>query len=117
MSEPATQATDVGGLAMLLAEARRIVAFTGAGISTESGIPDFRSPGGVWDRNQPIEFRDFMLSAEARRETWRRGLETYPVVAAAEPNAAHRALVDLERRGVLTAVVTQNIRGLHLHAG
>ena len=111
------QDTDVGRLASLLAGARRVVAFTGAGISTESGIPDFRSPGGVWDRNQPIEFRDFMRSAEARRETWRRGLETYPVVAAAEPNAAHLALVDLERRGVLTAVVTQNIDGLHLRAG
>jgi NAD-dependent deacetylase len=111
------QDTDVTRLGSLLAGARRIVAFTGAGISTESGIPDFRSPGGVWDRNQPIEFRDFMQSAEARRETWRRGLETYPVVAAAEPNAAHRALVELEQRGVLMAVITQNIDGLHLEAG
>ena len=93
------------------------MAFTGAGISTESGIPDFRSPGGIWDRYAPIQFADFLASAEARRETWRRGLQTYPVVAAAEPNAAHLALVELERRGQLLGVVTQNIDGLHLRAG
>jgi len=104
-------------LAALISEAERIVAFTGAGISTESDIPDFRSPGGVWDQNQPIQYADFMAHAEARRETWRRGLQTYPVVAAARPNPAHLALVRLERRGVLTAVVTQNIDGLHLQAG
>ncbi len=117
MADLLTQSADIERLASVLAGARRVVAFTGAGISTESGIPDFRSPGGVWDRNKPIEFRDFMVSADARRETWRRGLETYPVVAAARPNAAHRALVDLERCGALTAVVTQNIDGLHLQAG
>src|SRR5581483_3707141 len=117
MTEQRTRSIELERLAALLAGARRIVAFTGAVISTESGIPDFRSPGGVWDRNAPIEFRDFLTSAEARRETWRRGLETYPVVAAAEPNAAHRALVELERRGQLTAVVTQNIDGLHVRAG
>jgi NAD-dependent deacetylase len=104
-------------LASLLVTARRIVAFTGAGISTESGIPDFRSPGGVWDKNQPIQYTDFLADPEARRETWRRGLQTYPVVAAAAPNAAHLALVELERRGQLLTVVTQNIDGLHLRAG
>lgn len=104
-------------LAALLAAATRVVAFTGAGISTESGIPDFRSPGGVWDKNRPIQYADFLADAEARRETWRRGLQTYPVVAGASPNAAHLALVELERRGKLTAVVTQNIDGLHLQAG
>jgi NAD-dependent deacetylase len=107
----------VRALAELLAGARSVVAFTGAGISTESGIPDFRSPGGVWDKNQPIQYADFLAHPEARRETWRRGLQTYPVVAAARPNAAHLALVELERRGQLTAVVTQNIDGLHLAAG
>jgi NAD-dependent deacetylase len=117
MIHRATSEPDIQPLALMLSGASRVVAFTGAGISTESGIPDFRSPGGVWDRNKPIDFRDFIASADARRETWRRGLETYPVVAAAEPNAAHRALVDLERRGKLTAVVTQNIDGLHLRAG
>ncbi len=108
---------DVVRLADLIGKSRQIVAFTGAGISTESGIPDFRSPGGIWDRNQPIQFQDFLADGEARRETWRRGLETYPVVAAAQPNAAHLALVELERRGQLTAVVTQNIDGLHHRAG
>jgi NAD-dependent protein deacetylase/lipoamidase len=117
MVDLASRQTDVKRLAALIAGAARMVAFTGAGISTESGIPDFRSPGGVWDRNKPIDFRDFIANAEARRETWRRGLETFPVVVAAQPNAAHRALVDLERRGRLTAVVTQNIDGLHLRAG
>jgi NAD-dependent deacetylase len=104
-------------LADLIAGSRRIVAFTGAGMSTESGIPDFRSPGGIWDRYAPIQYADFLASADARRETWRRGLQTYPVVAAAEPNPAHRALVELEERGQLLAVVTQNIDGLHLRAG
>ena len=104
-------------LARLIARASRIVAFTGAGISTESGIPDFRSPGGVWDRYAPINFQDFLGDAEARRETWRRGLHTYPVVAAAQPNAAHLALVELERGGKLSAVITQNIDGLHQRAG
>lgn len=104
-------------LAGMIASARRILAFTGAGISTESGIPDFRSPGGVWDRYAPIRYQDFLRDAESRRETWRRGLHTYPVVAGAQPNAAHLALVELERRGRLAAVVTQNIDGLHQKAG
>ena len=104
-------------LAELISRSPRIVAFTGAGISTESGIPDFRSPGGIWDRNAPIQFADFLASADARKETWRRGLQTYPVVAGAEPNAAHLALVELERVGQLLGVVTQNIDGLHLRAG
>src|SRR5687767_514979 len=107
----------VAALAELIAESRRIVAFTGAGISTESGIPDFRSPGGIWDRYAPIQYAAFLAEPEARRESWRRGLQTYPVVAAARPNPAHLALVELERRGQLTAVVTQNIDGLHQRAG
>jgi NAD-dependent deacetylase len=104
-------------LAELLRGSRQIVAFTGAGMSTESGIPDFRSPGGIWAQYAPIQYQEFLASAEARRETWRRGLQTYPVVAAALPNAAHDALVELERRGQLVAVVTQNIDGLHQRAG
>src|SRR5215212_10378450 len=116
-SEDDTQAELVSALAELIADSRRIVAFTGAGMSTESGIPDFRSPGGIWDRYAPIQYGDFLASSEARKETWRRGLQTYPVVSAAEPNPAHLALVELERRGQLQAVVTQNIDGLHLAAG
>ncbi len=104
-------------LARLIAASSRIVAFTGAGISTESGIPDFRSPGGIWDRYAPIDYGEFLRDPRARRETWRRGLETYPVVAAAQPNRAHLALVELERGGKLKAVITQNIDGLHQKAG
>lgn len=104
-------------LANLFAQATRPVVFTGAGVSTESGIPDFRSPGGVWDRYAPIDYRDFLRDPEARRETWRRGLHTYPVVAAAEPNPAHLAIAELERLGRLAALITQNIDGLHQRAG
>lgn len=117
MDVDAVSHTHLSRLAEYLAAAQRIVAFTGAGVSTESGIPDFRSPGGVWDQNKPIQYSDFLASDEARRETWRRGLQTYPVVAAAQPNAAHLALVALERRGKLLGIVTQNIDGLHARAG
>jgi NAD-dependent deacetylase len=117
MADASPHPPEVERLAALIAEAGRIVAFTGAGISTESGIPDFRSPGGIWDRYQPILLQDFMATAEARRETWRRGMHTYPVVLAAAPNPGHLALVELERQGKLTAVVTQNIDGLHQRAG
>jgi NAD-dependent deacetylase len=108
---------DVTGLVNLFLEATRPVVFTGAGVSTESGIPDFRSPGGVWDRYAPIDYRDFVRDPEARRETWRRGLQTYPVLAAARPNPAHRAIAELERLGKLELLITQNIDGLHTRAG
>jgi NAD-dependent protein deacetylase/lipoamidase len=108
---------DLMELVNLFLEARRPVVFTGAGVSTESGIPDFRSPGGVWDRYKPIDFRDFIRDAEARRETWRRGLQTYPVLARAQPNPAHLAIAELERLGKLELLITQNIDGLHTRAG
>src|SRR4051794_29411422 len=117
MDEQRALPDSIRQLADLIAGSQRIVAFTGAGMSTESGIPDFRSPGGIWDQYAPIKFADFLANAEARRETWRRGLQTFPVVAAARPNPAHLALVELDRRGSLLAVVTQNIDGLHLRAG
>jgi NAD-dependent deacetylase len=104
-------------LARLLERKRRIVAFTGAGMSTESGIPDYRSPGGLWTQYAPIFYQDFLASAEARRESWERGLHTYAVIQDARPNAGHRALARLESWGVLLAVVTQNIDGLHQAAG
>jgi NAD-dependent deacetylase len=107
----------LGQLAELFADARRPVVFTGAGISTESGIPDFRGPGGLWDRYAPIEFHDFLQDPQARRETWRRGLQTYPVVLAAQPNPAHLAVARLERLGRLSQLITQNIDGLHQRAG
>ena len=83
----------VDELQRMIGAARRIVAFTGAGISTESGIPDFRSPGGIWTKYRPIEFSDFLASEEARRESWRRKFATDATMKAATPNAGHRALL------------------------
>lgn len=101
----------------LIAEARNAVAFTGAGISTESGIPDFRSPGGVWTKHRPIPFSEFLASAEARRETWRRKFATHPTIEQATPNAGHRALARLVEDGRMSTVITQNIDGLHQASG
>ncbi|MGE0851754.1 MAG: NAD-dependent deacetylase [Hyphomicrobiaceae bacterium] len=109
--------TKVDELKRMIAEARNVVAFTGAGISTESGIPDYRSPGGIWTKFRPIEFGDFMASAEARRETWRRKFASDAVLRKATPNAGHRALARLVEQGRMTAVVTQNIDGLHQASG
>jgi NAD-dependent deacetylase len=91
--------------------------FTGAGISTGSGIPDFRGPQGVWTRRQPVYFQDFMTSEAARIEHWDFKLEGWDGYRTAEPNAVHRAIVALERSGKVLAVVTQNIDGLHGRAG
>jgi NAD-dependent deacetylase len=104
-------------LRRMIAEADSIVAFTGAGISTESGIPDFRSPGGIWTKYKPIEFSDFLRSEEARRETWRRKFATEPTLKKATPNAGHRALAKLVEQGKMPAVITQNIDGLHQASG
>lgn len=101
----------------LLSDAARVVVFTGAGVSTESGIPDFRSPGGVWTKNQPIDFSDFISSEEWRREAWRRKLETDKVLGVAIPNRGHRAVAELVRQGKASAVVTQNIDNLHQVSG
>jgi NAD-dependent protein deacetylase/lipoamidase len=101
----------------LLARSTRAVAFTGAGVSTASGIPDFRSPGGVWTRHAPVMYAEFLSSAEARRRYWRARREMYADFRDARPNAAHRALAALEARGRLQGVVTQNIDGLHQEAG
>ena len=109
----------VARLVALLAGARRVVAFTGAGVSTESGIPDFRSRDGVWARFDPREFtyRNFMDSREGRRRYWALGRATYPLIRAAEPGAAHRALAELHRLGRLQCCITQNIDDLHQRAG
>ncbi|HEU5322931.1 MAG TPA: Sir2 family NAD-dependent protein deacetylase [Methylomirabilota bacterium] len=102
-----------------VAEARRIVAFTGAGISTDSGIPDFRGPQGVWTRNPGAEkqatLQHYVADPEVRRQAWRTRLES--PAWRATPNAGHRALVELERRGQLDTLVTQNVDGLHQLAG
>src|SRR5512138_2839682 len=104
-------------LAELLRPAQKILVFTGAGISTGSGIPDFRGPDGVWKRRQPVYYHDFMRSEQARIEHWDYKLEAWPDFCQARPNAAHLAIVDLERAGKLAGVVTQNIDGLHAGAG
>jgi len=106
-----------GTLAEELARARCIVVFTGAGISTESGIPDFRSPGGIWTRMAPIDFRDFVGSAEMRREAWRRRFAMEESFAAARPNAGHAAVAKLIGDGRASHVITQNIDNLHQDSG
>lgn len=104
-------------LGQLIASAERIVGFTGAGISTESGIPDFRSPNGLWSRMKPIEFQTFVQSEAARLEDWRRRFIFLDQFRAATPNAAHRALARLvtDRRAI--GIITQNIDGLHQRSG
>jgi NAD-dependent deacetylase len=104
-------------LAALLAGSARIVVFTGAGISTESGIPDFRSPHGIWSKMSPILFQDFVASEDMRREAWRRKKLIDADMIAAEPNRGHRAVAELVRRGRCSRVVTQNIDGLHQRSG
>ena len=108
---------DIELLRELIGSAKRIVAFTGAGISTESGIPDFRSPGGIWTRYKPIYFDDFMASDEMRRESWRRKFATDETMLKAEPNAGHRALAKLVEQGRMSAIITQNVDGLHQRSG
>jgi NAD-dependent deacetylase len=101
----------------LLERSRSVVAFSGAGLSTASGIPDFRSPGGVWSRHQPVLYQDFLASEDARRRYWVARKEMYADFRNAKPNAAHLALARMEEQGRLQAVVTQNIDGLHQEAG
>lgn len=104
-------------LGELIAGASTIVPFTGAGISTECGIPDFRSPGGLWTRNRPIPFDEFVASRDARDESWRRRFAMEPTFAAAKPGRGHRALASLYRAGKVPAIITQNIDNLHQASG
>lgn len=101
----------------LVSGARRILVFTGAGISTGSGIPDFRGPDGVWTKREPVLYQDFLNSTKAKQDYWRYKAETFPAFSAAAPNGAHRAIAALEAAGRLLALVTQNIYGLHRAAG
>ena len=94
-----------------------IVFFTGAGISTESGVPDFRSPGGVWTKYQPVLFQDFLASEPARIQHWQLKKATYELFKTVKPNIGHDAIYDFERRGTLLGLITQNIDGLHKLAG
>jgi len=101
----------------LFRASRRILVFSGAGISTESGIPDFRSPGGVWSKMQPIYFQDFVASEQVRREAWRRRFSNTDGWVGAKPNRGHHAVAELIRAGRASVVVTQNVDNLHQVSG
>lgn len=104
-------------LAEFVGRARKLVALTGAGCSTESGIPDFRSPGGVWNGHKPVYYQEFLRSADVRRAYWERSASNWPRFDFARPNKAHRALAQLEARGSLDFLITQNVDDLHTEAG
>ena len=108
---------EIQRLARLIDDATRVVVFTGAGISTESGIPDFRSPNGIWSQTTPIYFDEYVKSADARIEAWRRKFEIDRDMIGAEPNRGHRAVAKMVRTGKVSAVITQNIDGLHQESG
>ena len=112
-----TVSADLDRLARSLRESKQMLVFTGAGISTGSGIPDFRGPDGVWKRRQPVYYHEFMSSEAARIEHWDYKLEGWASFRDAKPNAVHAAIVHLERAGKLLMVVTQNIDSLHTRAG
>ncbi len=107
----------VDQLARLVADCERAVVFTGAGISTESGVPDFRSPGGVWSRMKPIYFDEFVSSEAMRREAWTRAFSGVMKWTGAKPNAGHMAVARLVARGKVSAVITQNVDNLHQDSG
>ena len=104
-------------LARFIEDSERLVVLTGAGCSTDSGIPDYRSPGGAWTKHKPIYFNSFVRSAEVRRFYWARSFRGWPRFAAARPNRAHAALAGLEERGKVHQLITQNVDDLHQEAG
>jgi len=112
-----TAGADMAALAAMLRASRRAVVFTGAGISTESGIPDFRSPGGIWTKMAPIDFSDFVASSAMRKEAWRRRFAMEETFATVKPNEGHKAVAELVARGKVSHVVTQNIDNLHQDSG
>ena len=103
----------------LIRQSEKVIVFTGAGVSTESGIPDFRSPGGVWHKYNPEDFyyQKFISSEESREKYWQMSREFFEPLKNAQPNAAHRAVVELEKMGKLDCVITQNVDNLHQRAG
>jgi NAD-dependent deacetylase len=107
----------VAALAALMRESRRAVIFTGAGMSTESGIPDFRSPGGIWTKMMPVEFKDYVADPEARRVSWQRRFEMEETWNKVLPNDGHRAVAELVASGKVSHVITQNIDALHQEGG
>jgi NAD-dependent deacetylase len=107
----------MGECVALVNSSRWLTAFTGAGISTESGLSDFRSPGGVWDRHRVVTFQEFLQNHDARVEFWTMKRDFHAELQQARPNRAHQALAELEKMGKLKCVITQNIDGLHQEAG
>ena len=108
---------DLEQFAARVKKSRAIVFFSGAGISTESGVPDFRSPGGVWTKYQPVLFQDFLASEPARIQHWQLKKATYELFKTVKPNIGHYAIYEFEKRGQLLGLITQNIDGLHKLAG
>jgi NAD-dependent deacetylase len=109
--------TKIKQIAAKIKQRGKNIIFTGAGISTESGIPDYRSQGGIWDKFRPVYFDEFMSDREAREEYWRRWQELYQGIQQARPNAGHSAIARLDQMGLLEALITQNVDGLHQEAG
>jgi len=116
MTELAREAGDVSALAALLSRGELVV-LTGAGVSTDSGIPAYRDEEGRWQQSPPMQFRDFTGSVQARRRYWARSMVGWQRMAKAQPNDAHRALAELEQRGLSRLLITQNVDGLHSAAG
>jgi len=108
---------DIAALTSLLRASQRAVIFTGAGMSTESGIPDFRSPGGIWTKMMPVEFQDYIADPEARRVSWQRRFEMEETWNKVQPNDGHRAVAELVDMGKVSHVITQNIDALHQAGG
>ncbi|MEA3501517.1 MAG: Sir2 family NAD-dependent protein deacetylase [Actinomycetota bacterium] len=117
MTAVVDEAEGVARLASMLESAERVLVFTGAGISTASGIPDYRGPDGVWNTRRPVFYDEFMSRHDARGEYWRQKAEDREAFASARPNAVHRSIVELQRAGRIELVVTQNVDGLHRVAG
>ena len=109
--------SQIGHLSDMLQMSKYAVVFTGAGISTESGIPDFRSPGGLWTQNKPIPFQEFIQSKEARKESWKRKFAVESIMANASPNAGHLAVATLVDQNKVHLIITQNVDGLHQQSG
>jgi NAD-dependent deacetylase len=109
--------TKIKQIATKIKQRGKNIIFTGAGISTESGIPDYRSQGGIWDKFRPVYFDEFMSARDAREDYWRRWQALYTGITRAEPNAGHDAIARLDQMGLLEALITQNVDGLHQEAG
>ena len=108
---------DIELISQKIIQSKYLIAFTGAGISTESGIPDYRSKGGIWEKFRPVYINEFMSSRDARIKYWHRKAELYPDLINAQPNEAHNGLAELYKLGFLKTIITQNIDGLHQKAG